>query len=455
MWKYIFLIFLAFLSLLPNINFYSLSFEETTRAIVAFEMSHGGNYFQPTILGENYYNKPPLFNWLIVISSYFFGWDTVTARAVSLFFTLANTLLVSLFAYRLFRSLEIALLSGLIFITFGDVLYWYGWLAEIDITLTFFVFTLFITIYEYYRTEKKAYAVLTGFISGLIFMLKGFPAFAFYGLSLIVLSLFKKNPFLILGREFLVSHTVFLITAFWWIPLSDNPEAYIKRLWEESFSRVESSTDFSKFLEHLVSYPLLHIKQLLPSSIFLLLLFIYRRFKLEIPSQLKFLLALIGFNYIPYILSATSQGRYVLPLFPVIAIFAGVVLYNLLENKWKKAFFISLIVAITFRFLFGMIYLPFLEERRGFPKQQAYEIAQIVKGHTTACNCDKNFCVFVDFFVGNPLKKEKFTPNWEYLIDCTPRDDTEVVKTLHVNKRDLYLLKRKNIKEINPPAAPQ
>ncbi len=443
MFKYVLFIFLAFLSMLPNINFYSLNFEETTRAIVAFEMSHGGNYFQPTILGENYYNKPPLFNWLIIISSHIFGWDTITARAVSLFFTLANTLLVSLFTYRLFKNLEISLLSGLIFITFGDVLYWYGWLAEIDITLTFFVFLLFITIFEYYKTEKKVYAVFSGFISGLIFMLKGFPAFAFYGLSLIALSLFKKYIFLIFKREFIFSHIIFITTSFVWLIFSDNPTAYVTRLWEESFSRVESSSDFKKFLFHLITYPLLHIKQLLPSSLFLIYILLNRKLKVSLNEDLKFLLLLIGFNYLPYILSATSQGRYVLPLFPVVAILTGFVIYNFSNEKLKKALLISFIVVIAFRFAFGTFYLPYLEERRGFPKRSAYEVAQLIRGHTTACNCDKNFCVFVDFFLNKPLKKEKFTPEWEYLIDCTVRNGVEIVKILHVNKRNLYLLKRK------------
>ena len=405
-------------------------------------MSHGGNYFQPTILGENYYNKPPLFNWLIIFSSEVFGWDTITARAVSLFFTLANTLLVSLFAYRLFKNWEISLLSGLIFITFGDVLYWYGWLAEIDITLTFFVFALFITILEYYTTEKRIYALLSGFISGTIFMLKGFPAFAFYGLSLLALSFFKKDPFIFLKRDFLISHIVFLLISFWWIPLSQNPEFYLKRLWEESFSRVESSSDLGKFLKHLITYPLLRVKQLIPASLFLLLILIQNRIQLDLPVSLKFLLILIGFNYIPYILSATSQGRYVLPLFPVIALLSGYLFQNYLKDNWRKIFLLSIVVAIILRFLYGAVYLPILEKKRGYPKLTAYRIADIVRGQPTACNCDKNFCIYVDFALNKPIKKEIFIPEWEYLIDCKPHSEGAVIKKLRVNKRNIYIIKR-------------
>ena len=274
-------------------------------------------------------------------------------------------------------------------------------------------------------------------------MLKGFPAFAFYGLSLITLLIFKRNPLIILRKEFLVSHVLFLITSFWWILFSGNPEVYIKRLWIESFSRVESSSNFSKFLQHLVSYPLLHIKQLLPSSLFLILIFIYRKFILEIPKQLKFLLALIGFNYIPYILSATSQGRYVLPLAPVVAILMGYLFYRFLKVSWKRYLFVSFALVIFLRMLFGFIYLPFLEERRGHPKLTAFEVAKIIGKSEAACNCDKNFCVFVDFFLGRPLKKENFTPNWVYLIDCKPKKGTKVIRRIKVDKKTIYVMRRK------------
>ncbi len=43
-----------------------LFLEEPRRALVAMEMMYSGDYIHTTIHGAAYYNKPPLFNWLVV-----------------------------------------------------------------------------------------------------------------------------------------------------------------------------------------------------------------------------------------------------------------------------------------------------------------------------------------------------------------------------------------------------
>ena len=40
--------------------------DEAIRGTVAFEMIKSDNYIVPTIWGDFYYRKPPLYNWLIV-----------------------------------------------------------------------------------------------------------------------------------------------------------------------------------------------------------------------------------------------------------------------------------------------------------------------------------------------------------------------------------------------------
>jgi len=437
-----FIIFLSFLSLLPNINAYLLRFEEVTRTIVAFEMSHFGNYFQPTILGEPYYNKPPLFNWLIIFSSKFLGWDIITARAVSLFFTLANAVLIYFFALKILKDKEKALLSSALFVTFADVLFWYGWLAEIDITLTFFVTLLFFQVYKLWKEGKVVYYYTLAITTGLIFMIKGFPAFAFYGLSLISLSIFKKDLRILFNPHAIFSYFISLISSFWWLTFSENPQFYLKRLWEESFSRVESSKNFEKFLIHLVTYPLLNVKQLLPASVFVIPLMFLKR--ISLPKELKFLLLLVGLNYLPYIISATSRGRYVLPLFPVLAIIFAHVLYEHLTKNWKRVLVFSLFFVITLRFLYGLFFLPYINHRRGEPKLQAKVAYELTKNGKVACDCPniKDFCLYVGFLRSEPLLRERFTKDWDYLIDCKERGEYPLVKKFYVNKKEVYLYGR-------------
>ena len=56
---------LAF-ALLSHLDHLPLKFEEPRRGVVAMEMEYSGNYIAPTINGEYYYNKPPIYNWLLV-----------------------------------------------------------------------------------------------------------------------------------------------------------------------------------------------------------------------------------------------------------------------------------------------------------------------------------------------------------------------------------------------------
>ncbi|MBK6949317.1 MAG: hypothetical protein IPH16_15755 [Haliscomenobacter sp.] len=50
-----------------------LYLEEPRRALVAMEMLASGNYWASTLFGEWYYNKPPLFNWVLLLFAWLGG----------------------------------------------------------------------------------------------------------------------------------------------------------------------------------------------------------------------------------------------------------------------------------------------------------------------------------------------------------------------------------------------
>ena len=49
-----------------RLNSYQLIFEEPRRALVALEMLLADNWIFPSTNGELYYNKPPLYNWILI-----------------------------------------------------------------------------------------------------------------------------------------------------------------------------------------------------------------------------------------------------------------------------------------------------------------------------------------------------------------------------------------------------
>ncbi len=426
--------------MLPNINDFPLRGEEATRVVVAYEMAKGGDPFQPTILGDNYFNKPPLFNWMIVGSSYLIGWDIVTGRAVSLSFSLLNALLIGLVVYVFLRDRYLAFFSSLSFLVLADVLFWYGWLAEIDITLTFFVSLLFLSIYMFQREARALYLYFSSFLTGVVFMVKGFPAFAFLGLSLLAVAVYRKDYFLFFRPAVILALFLSVIFSLWWIPLSEEPKRYLLTLWRESFSRVESSGDLLRFLEHLLTYPLLNFKQLLPLSP--LLLYLLLRYRKPLGQEMKFLLILLAFNYLPYILSATSRGRYVLPLFPLVVLFFAWLVRD--RGRVQRVFLFLALFFVVVRFLYGFVVLPYYDERWGRPKEKARIVYELTENGKLACDCPaiKDFCLYVGFLRGEALRKTQYTPGWEYVLDCKERKGLVLVERFRLKKGFVYLYSR-------------
>jgi 4-amino-4-deoxy-L-arabinose transferase-like glycosyltransferase len=427
----------AFLSLFINLHRYPFRGEESLRTIVAFEMWHSKSYLQPTFLGEPYYNKPPLFNWLILLSSHLIPWSELTARAVSLASLLLLALFTYLFSYHLSKNHLQASMASFILITFGSLFFFYGYLAEVDTTFTLFLFVSTALLYLWWRSDLILYALLSGLFFGLSFMIKGFPAYAFLLMSLLALVAYSKSIRRLFGIKALLLYlSSLLIPALWLLSLPE-PLLYLSNLWRESFSRVGG--DFSR-LRHMLTYPLINFKDLLPwSALFLFLLFKQRK-STECPAYIRPLLLLLAFNYIPYWVS-NSAGRYVIPLYPLLAIVFSHYFTKALEDRAFKKLFLSLAFAsIILRLLYGLFFFPYWEQKETSRKRIALDIFSLAGKSPIACECpeEKSVCLYVGIFRGEPLKRLSLTPSAEYVINCS-KPSGSPLKTYPLKDKEIRL----------------
>ncbi len=415
---FLFFILLAFVSLLPNLHRYPFKNEESLRTQIAFEMWHSGNYLQPTFLGELYFNKPPFFNWLIVLYSQIIPWSEMTARAVSLSFLLLTTLLVGIFSHYLFRNLSSATLSSLVFLTFGNVLFFYGFLAEIDMTFTFFVFLGISLLYIWWNTGSKVVGFFAGVVFGLAFLLKGLPAYAFMGISTLTFALYKKSPAKVFKPDALLVYIPSLLIPLLWIIQTPEPIQYLANLWRESFSRVEG--DFSR-LRHMLFFPLLNFKDTLPWSFLFLLSLYASRKDLDFPPQLRGVFLLFLTNYIPYWVS-DSAGRYIMPLYPLLAILFAYYLHKALKVEvFRKLFLITILIVILLKFIHGLFFFPYAENRESSRKRIAERIVNMIDPKSSiACECPqkKSVCLYIGLLRGEPLRSLGKTKDAEYVVAC-------------------------------------
>ncbi|MCD4679049.1 MAG: glycosyltransferase family 39 protein, partial [Bacteroidales bacterium] len=191
---YIIAIILLFPALFINLGLLPLITDEPTRGIVALEMTLTDNYFVPTINGEFYYNKPPLYNWILILSTKLCGgFSEFALRLPTVISLLLFGFLIFVFV-RKHYGYKIAILNALILITGGRILFWDSFQGLIDIFYSTLVFLSFMLIYHFYQKSKFYYLFLFSYlITVLGFLMKGMPSLLFQGLTLLVFFIYMKN----------------------------------------------------------------------------------------------------------------------------------------------------------------------------------------------------------------------------------------------------------------------
>ncbi|MEM8585973.1 MAG: glycosyltransferase family 39 protein [Bacteroidota bacterium] len=331
-WLTIIFCLLLFPALLWNLGIMVFIDDEAIRALVAQEMIWSGDYLVPTMHGDPYLNKPPLWNWILTLSFRLWGGASEWATR---FPTVISLLLYASLAYRLTKDElghSVALLGSLSIITCGRMLFWDSMLGLIDVCFSGVVFTQFLLLWRYgergqwWRAFGYTYA-----LTALAFMLKGFPAIVFQGLTLMAYLVWRRQW----QRLFSMSHIVsglgcLALLATYYIPYSQ--EVSLATVWEQLFSESSKRTalahSWSETLEHLALFPIEMSYHFLPWTL-LLILFVGCGLQRRLREQpfLAYLLLVFLVNIPVYWLSPNVYPRYLLMLWPLI-FFVGLALYK-------------------------------------------------------------------------------------------------------------------------------
>ena len=181
-------IFIINLGVVPFIE------DEGIRGLVALEMLHSGNYIAPTLYGEPYFKKPPLWNWVLVGSYRLFGNATeLTTRIPTIAFLFLFTISIY-FATRKYIGEQKAVLSALLFLTCGRILFWDSMLGLIDIMFSWMIFLLFVWIFHFHKKCSWLTFYLGVYtLTSVAFMLKALPSLVFLGLTLLATHTYYKS----------------------------------------------------------------------------------------------------------------------------------------------------------------------------------------------------------------------------------------------------------------------
>ncbi len=365
--NYYYILILLIFSLFLNLGIFPLFLEEPRRAVVALEMTLSGNYIVPTIMGELYFAKPPLFNWILILSSKLIG--SFSEFAVRLP-TVISLILIGIFNYLFIQKYfnkEVAFFSSLIFMTSGTIYYYFSILGEIDIFYSLIIYLCIISVIFFFTKNQLNYLYIFSFsFAGFGFLTKGFPSIVFlYGTLFFVFLIGKrfKNFFSI--YHILGIFIFSLIVGFYFYfynyyhPILD----YLQFLWSESSSRtVVEENKITSLAKHMFVFPLKTLIALLPWSF--LILFLFRKNTLnEIFSNNFLKIALVVFlgNYFVYWISPGANQRYIYMLYPFfIVIFIYFYFKYKNQDRVKEKFFNIFVLFIILVFDFISLGLPFL-----------------------------------------------------------------------------------------------
>lgn len=341
-WQRIFLLFLLGCALLINIHRSPLLLEEPRRALVAMEMLYSGDYLVPSIHSEPYLNKPPFFNWIILLAYQVFGVQDWIPRAISLLSLLG----LSWLTYRMARKdlgKDTAWFAALMVPLSADILFYFSFLGEIDLFYALITFGMFYAVY-YFGEKEQWTGMFTGvwLLAAIGFLTKGLPSILFTGLTLSAYLLWKGQGKKLFSWKHLLGVSVFILpVGGYFLAYHQRADAlaFLQNLFFESANRVgEDSLSLGEHLWRIVYFPFAFSWQYtLPWGLLLWALFHEDFRRKPKPSILIFALLITLVNIWPYALATGTRSRYLYMFFPFVALTAAWI-WNEFDTSYGPVF---------------------------------------------------------------------------------------------------------------------
>jgi len=356
---------IAALSFIPTLFFYYVG-EEAIFPMISQDMWERGIWLKQYMYGNDMQHNP-LFNWLIMPFSALFGWEHVliVTRTLAVASTLITALTLAWMAGRLFQDKTFGIFAALGYLTMADVLLYHGWLCYVDPNYAMFIFTAIATLWVGVREQRTSLLILSGVLINCAFLSKAFTAYIFFGGILFVL-LFEaqQRRFLLQWRSILILLLTYSGPLIWFASIPDGVSQGKRMLAELTYKFV--SPTFFEYVGRIAGFPVEVLSWLAPITLLALYFWLRKRNQKEASAthQLLFISACWMFllNFLPYWVSPRGGMRYLLPIFPLLALVAARIIWQsgeaamTLAKKW-------IIAALVFKFVAALILFPYYQSQ--------------------------------------------------------------------------------------------
>jgi 4-amino-4-deoxy-L-arabinose transferase-like glycosyltransferase len=349
--------------------------DETRYAVVAREMIQSGDWILPHFNGEIYAEKPPLFFWLVNLSTFFLGENSELANRLPSALAGLMTLFVTfLFGEKLF-NLRIGFLSAMVLATcilFPQLSRW----MMLDSLFTLFLLLSLFCFYLGYEEEgrRRKYYFLASLFMGLGVLTKG--PIGYLSLPIILIfAFFQKDIKKLWNRDLLWGCLLSLILVLmWWVPACwiGGKEYIYWLLFKQAIGTyVEGGRHFhpEPFYFYFIRFPI----EFFPWIVFLPTAFIFGLRKgWGKRKEFLFLSIWFFFIFLFFTLSKGKKDNYLLPLYPAAAMMVGSLWdFGVQSGEGKKGFLSGLLL-LTFLFLAGLVLFLSKMPQQSYPDMTAY-----------------------------------------------------------------------------------
>ncbi|OQA34066.1 MAG: Dolichyl-phosphate-mannose-protein mannosyltransferase [Betaproteobacteria bacterium ADurb.Bin341] len=352
------LLLLGTLSFIPALFFYLVG-EEGIYTISSIEMAHNQTWLKQTLYGADN-GRPPLLNWLIVPIAQLIGWAhvVIAARLVSVLATLGMVATVYGLSRRLTQDKSFALFAALTCLCLADLLLYRGWLTYTDPVFAFFTFAAIACLWIAALEKRLGYLLLSILLISAALLTKAFTAYLFFGTALFVLLWQREARRFLLSPAALAIFALTLIVPYLWFTQVTQP-GHSAGMASEMLRKL-SAQGFLPYLQRLVTYPLQTALELSPPVLLALYLKLRRRVRQEAAPCFTTGLWITFLCFLPYWLAPQGGIRYLLPIYPLIALVCADLIWRSGESARTLALrWFAAVIAV--KFVFALILFPWYQ----------------------------------------------------------------------------------------------
>lgn len=366
------LVIFSALSFLTTLNL-PYQGEEGVYTLTSLEMWFNHEWLNPTQYGMSYL-RPPFLNWLIIPLASFLGWEQMllASRLISATSTLITTALLFWSTNTLFRSKFLAWLAAALFLS-GDLLLRRGWLAYADPLFSLWIFSAIVCSLMALEKRNAVFLIFSSLSICAAFLTKAMTAYLFYAITLFVLYWKHPNRRVLLSPASLVAHLFAFSFPFLWDNFLSHA-SHSQSMINDVLNKL-SLIEILNYTIKLVVFPLDALFRFFPASAIVIYFFIIEKKWKHIDHIPNFssksqdhsllfsiLVWIVILNFLPYWLAPKAHVRYLLPLYPLVAIILAYLIHQWGEKAIKPTVYL-LSCVLVFKYILGLWGYDFLEKK--------------------------------------------------------------------------------------------